>query len=177
MLEIKDVILENVSMKDILDKYNIKVYRNMFCCPFHNDRTPSAKVYDNSFFCFACGKSGDLIQFVRDYFNLSFRDALKKINHDFNLKLDFKRISSDELKRIEKQNKINKLEKRLKEEAYRNKMLQLCNTSRILKKARDDIKAHLHPYNWEEIEQTCALLTEQIELLDLEFERLNVKNH
>ena len=177
MLEIKDIILENVSMQDILDKYNIKIYKNKFCCPFHNDTVPSAKAYDNSFFCFACGKSGDIIQFVRDYFNLSFRDALRKINYDFNLNLDLNKVSSDELKKIEEQNRINKIKKEQKEQAYRNKMLELCNTSRILKKARDDIKAYLHPYNWEEIEETCAILTEQIELLDMEFERLNVKNH
>lgn len=118
---------------------------------------------------------GDLIQFVQDYFNLSFRDALRKINYDFNLNLND--ISTEELRQIKKRFEHDRLKKEQKEQIYRSKMLELCNTSRILKKARDDIKSHLHPYNWEEIEETCAMLTEQIELLDLEFERLNVKNH
>lgn len=120
---------------------------------------------------------GDLIQFVQDYFNLSFKDALRKINYDFNLNLNFKNLSTIEFRKLEEQRKLKKLKKKFQEEAYRNKMLELCNTSRILKKAREDIKAHLHPYNWEEIEETCAILTEQIELLDLKFERLNVKTH
>lgn len=175
MITMKDIILENIDMIDVLTEYNIKVSRSMFCCPFHNDRTPSAKVYDKSYFCFACGKGGDLIQFVQDYFNLSFRDALRKINHDFNLNL--KEISTTELMQIKEHFELDKIKKEQEQQAYRNKMLNLCNTSRILKKARDEIKTHLNPYNWEEIEETCAMLTEQIELLDLEFERLNVKRY
>ena len=57
MNNVKDFILENVTMKDVLDIYNIKLLRNYFCCPFHNDRTPSAKAYKNSFYCFACHKT------------------------------------------------------------------------------------------------------------------------
>ena len=35
-------------MQDIIDKYGIENNRKMFCCPFHNDRHPSAKIYKNS---------------------------------------------------------------------------------------------------------------------------------
>ena len=56
MNNIKDIILENLTMNDILKYYNIKRVRNMFCCPFHNDKTPSAKAYEKTYFCFGCGK-------------------------------------------------------------------------------------------------------------------------
>lgn len=56
MVTIKDAILENIDMIDVLTEYNIKVSKNMFCCPFHNDKTPSAKVNEKTYFCFACGK-------------------------------------------------------------------------------------------------------------------------
>lgn len=52
----KDIILNSITMKKILNEYNIKTVRDMFCCPFHNDKNPSAKMYHNSFYCFACGK-------------------------------------------------------------------------------------------------------------------------
>lgn len=58
MIEIKDMILENLYMIDVLTRYNIKVSKKMFCCPFHNDKTPSAKVYEKTYFCFACGRRG-----------------------------------------------------------------------------------------------------------------------
>ena len=46
-------------------------------CPFHDDRRPSFLVYedDQHFHCFACGAHGDVIDFVRRRFNLSFVDA------------------------------------------------------------------------------------------------------
>lgn len=119
---------------------------------------------------------GDLIQFVQDYFNIGFTEALKKINFDFNLNLDFKKCSSDEFKKIELKLKIHRLKKEQEKQKYRNKMLNLCNNSRILEKTREEIKSQINPYNWEEIEEVCALLSEQIELLDLEFEELNKKN-
>lgn len=43
-------------MKEVLDKYGIKTIRNSFCCPFHNDKTPSAKCYAKTYYCFACGE-------------------------------------------------------------------------------------------------------------------------
>ena len=56
MNTVKDIILNNITMKEILDRYNIQTTRDMFRCPFHNDKNPSAKMYHNSFYCFACGK-------------------------------------------------------------------------------------------------------------------------
>ena len=120
---------------------------------------------------------GDLIQFVQDYFGISFMEALKKINYDLDLNLNFKSISVSKLKKLEQQQRAKKMEQQFKKENYRKKMLYLCNTSRILKKAREDIKSQLNPYNWEEIEEIYTILTEQIELLDWEFEELNVKQY
>ena len=98
----KEFILDNISMLDVLNKYGIKTKRTMFSCPFHGvDKNPSAKAYKNTYFCFSCGQKGDLIQFVEDYFNISFKEAVEKINQDFNLNLtnDYK-ISKKKLKEI-----------------------------------------------------------------------------
>jgi DNA primase len=45
------------------------------------------KVYegDRGCYCFGCGYSADVIGFVKDYFNLSFIETLKKIDVDFGL--------------------------------------------------------------------------------------------
>ncbi len=50
-------------------------------CPFHNEKTPSFYVNParQSFHCFGCGKGGDAISFVRDYENLPFMEAVRKL--------------------------------------------------------------------------------------------------
>jgi len=50
-------------------------------CPFHNEKSPSFYVNParQSFKCFGCGKGGDAITFVRDYENLPFADAVKRL--------------------------------------------------------------------------------------------------
>ncbi len=48
-------------------------------CPFHNEKTPSFTLYpeNGSFYCFGCGKGGDVIQFIRLIENLDYIDAVK----------------------------------------------------------------------------------------------------
>ncbi|MCY4639683.1 MAG: CHC2 zinc finger domain-containing protein [Chloroflexi bacterium] len=50
-------------------------------CPFHEDRTPSFCVYPEteSFHCFGCGASGDVIDFVRRTEDLGFREAALRL--------------------------------------------------------------------------------------------------
>ena len=57
-------------------------------CPFHNEKTPSCKIYRQRFQCFGCGASGDVIDFVARLLNLSPMDAAKRLNADFRLGLD-----------------------------------------------------------------------------------------
>jgi len=47
------------------------------CCPFHDDKTPSFCVTPDKglFYCFGCGKSGDVIQFVQFADGQSFEGA------------------------------------------------------------------------------------------------------
>ncbi len=48
-------------------------------CPFHNERSASFSVNQQRqmYHCFGCGKSGDVISFVMEYENYTFREALK----------------------------------------------------------------------------------------------------
>lgn len=57
-------------------------------CPFHQERTPSMKLYDRRFHCFGCGAHGTVIDFVGGLFSLTPLEAARKINEDFRLRLD-----------------------------------------------------------------------------------------
>lgn len=49
-------------------------------CPFHNEKTPSLKIFpDNRFHCFGCGADGDAIDFIMKLHRLEFIPAVKKI--------------------------------------------------------------------------------------------------
>ena len=50
-------------------------------CPFHNEKTPSFTVYNDtqSFYCFGCGAGGDAIGFIKKIENLDYIDAVKML--------------------------------------------------------------------------------------------------
>lgn len=82
-------VKERISMMEIVTGYGLNVNRSGFCnCPFHNEKTPSMKIYEKGFKCFGCGEGGDMFVFVQKFFNLSsIYEAAKKINQDFGLNI------------------------------------------------------------------------------------------
>ncbi len=51
------------------------------CCPFHNEKTPSFYISPDrgTFYCFGCGKKGDVFSFVEEFEGLDFVEALKML--------------------------------------------------------------------------------------------------
>ena len=64
-------------------------------CPFHEERTPSFSVnpVDKLFYCFGCGKGGDLISFVRETENLDFAGAVEWLGERFRVPLEYEETS------------------------------------------------------------------------------------
>ena len=55
---------------------------NFVClCPFHKEKSPSFNVNPSRqiFRCFGCGKGGDVFAFVKEYENLDFMDAVRRL--------------------------------------------------------------------------------------------------
>ena len=85
-MTIYETIKAAISVKQAAEHYGLKVNRNgMACCPFHNDRHPSLKLNEDYFFCFGCGATGDVIDFVARLFDLSSYEAAQKLAVDFGL--------------------------------------------------------------------------------------------
>lgn len=77
-----------LSMPEVARFYGLEMNRaGMACCPFHDDKSPSLKVYDDHFYYFGCGATGDQTGFVAKLFGLRQIDAAKKISEDFGLRL------------------------------------------------------------------------------------------
>lgn len=51
-------------------------------CPFHDDKHPSFFVYPEQqrFYCFGCGKGGDIFEFVKAIEGCDFKEALGVLN-------------------------------------------------------------------------------------------------
>lgn len=101
MTNYADEIKRGVPATELFPFYGFPVNRGGFCkSPFaSNDKTPSLKVYGGTrgWHDFSSGKGGDVIDFVREYFGLSFMDAQKKINDDFRLGLPIgKKLSREQ---------------------------------------------------------------------------------
>ena len=75
-----------VTPKQAAQVYGLRIQRNGMCrCPFHDDRTPSLKFYDDHYYCFGCQATGDVIDFVARYFDVSSYEAAKKLEEDFSV--------------------------------------------------------------------------------------------
>lgn len=69
--------------------------KNKIRCPFHTEKTASFTLFPNdSYYCFGCGVSGDVISFVRKMFGLSMGEAVVRLNSDFGLMLPIKQKTS-----------------------------------------------------------------------------------
>lgn len=78
----------SLPMPEVARFYGLEMNRaGMACCSFHDDKKPSLKVYDDHFYCFGCGATGDCTGFVAKLFGLRQIDAARKISEDFGLGL------------------------------------------------------------------------------------------
>ena len=58
-----------LSIEKMLKQLGIEVRANgTLCCPFHDDKRPSAKLFqDNRMWCFSCARMYDPVDFVRHF--------------------------------------------------------------------------------------------------------------
>lgn len=103
-------IRKSVNIVDIISDY-IPIEqkgRNYFAiCPFHDDHNPSMSISPEKqiYTCFVCGAHGNVFNFIMDYENVSFYEALKIVANKSNIELNI----DDYNQNIEKRNDNNNL--------------------------------------------------------------------
>lgn len=67
-------------------------------CPFHDDHTPSMVVSPSrqTYHCFVCGASGDVIAFVQHHLNMTFMEALRWCATQAGLEFPTKEMTPEE---------------------------------------------------------------------------------
>lgn len=123
--EVKDLL----SMAEVVRFYGYEPNRaGYICCPFHNEKTASLKLYTRDFHCYGCHIGGDVIDFVGRLFNLDPMAAAKRLNEDFHLGIDLDK--PEDAEQLRQRQKVQEARRRFN--AWRDQMLnQLDRVIRV----------------------------------------------
>ena len=83
-VNIVDVISRSVTLKKAGSRFK-------GLCPFHQEKSPSFHVNPDMgvYKCFGCGKSGDLITFIRETEGLNFIETVETLGQRFNVPIEY----------------------------------------------------------------------------------------
>ena len=85
-INIYESVKNKISLREAAEHYGVVLGKNgMATCPFHLDCCPSLKLNSDFYYCFGCGASGDVIDFVAQLYDLSMPDAAEKLAADFGI--------------------------------------------------------------------------------------------
>ena len=144
---------QNIDLASIIESAGVTLNRNGFgLCPFHDEKTPSFKVFpDNRFKCFGgCGEHGDVIDFVQKFYGLSFQDALKHLGIEQG-ELTPKMKAEIERRKIERQKQESK--KKFRTDLQNTLLTLISATNKAARnfKTIDDLEKYgdiLQPLPW-----------------------------
>lgn len=126
-----ELVKQQLSMSSVVGRYGFETNRSGFInCPFHSEKTASMKIYDKSFYCFGCGKGGDVIKFTSLLFGISAPQAVVKLNNDFLLGLKTKGTYDSSL---EKKYALEKLKREQDLKVFRQEYLSRCDEFKRLR--------------------------------------------
>ena len=81
-------ICEALDLKTVMEDNGVVFNsRGFAACPFHNEKEPSLSVKNGRFKCFGCGASGSVIDFIRQMYNLDFKQAVVRLDSQYHLGL------------------------------------------------------------------------------------------
>ena len=88
-MTIFEAVKTTVAPRMAAEHFGLSVSRNgMVCCPFHDDRHPSMKLYEDHYHCFGCQANGDVIAFTSKLFSITPLEAAQKLAADFGIRED-----------------------------------------------------------------------------------------
>ena len=161
-----DNVRQSVTMKQLATAYGYKIHRSgMICCPFHDDKKPSMKIYDGDkgYYCFVCHNGGSIFNFVMQHDNLEFEPAVRRIAGMFGIPLS---DGKSELSDADRQRiAANKAKREAAEKARKANQERLTEISQELHGLKE-VQAEFEPLGavWSSIQR-------HIDKLELEWEQ------
>ena len=104
-----NLLISRANIVDIIGSHlNLQKKGNDYwaCCPFHNEKTASFSVSETKqfYYCFGCGAKGNVIDFLMEFLNLSYPEAIRNLANTLGMDVPESREESkkyDEFKRLE----------------------------------------------------------------------------
>ena len=146
-------IKQLVTMEEACRRYGFEVGRGGFVrCPFHQgDHTASLKIYSGGggWHCFGCNKGGSVVDFVMELFGVNFKQALLRINADFNLGLSGARATRADHLAVLERRQAEQREKERQEQRFRDTVRRMwwCrDVLELMTPVRDGDEIYIHPF-------------------------------
>ncbi len=100
MEDIKTKILQSIPIENYIGRFVSLKKQGRYLvglCPFHKEKTPSFTVTPEKgiFYCFGCGRGGNLITFVIEKEQVSFKEALEILANYAGIKISFKDLQTE----------------------------------------------------------------------------------
>ncbi len=102
IIKVVRLYLGNVPMKKSGRLWSLKY---LMKCPFHDEKTPSFAIFpnSNSFCCYGCGQSGDIIDLVAHFEGYTKRwDAISKLAEIFEVSIPSGKTNNARTRRRER---------------------------------------------------------------------------
>ncbi len=95
-------VLDTVKVEDVVGDFVSLKRRGanlIGLCPFHNEKTPSFSVSPskNIYKCFGCGRAGNAVQFLMEYENYTFPEAIRHLAQRYGIELEETETSQEAL--------------------------------------------------------------------------------
>lgn len=140
--EIIEQVREASNIADIIGEYvRLKKRGRNFVasCPFHVEKTPSFSVSPDKqmFYCFGCGKGGNVFTFLMEHENMSFIEAVRFLARKAGITIPERKIDSstnEELERLHYAHQValDYFKMVFRSDRYNNKSIKYLRESRHL---------------------------------------------
>ena len=134
-----DDIIEEVRQKndivDVVSQY-VKLTRKgssyFGLCPFHNEKTPSFSVTPGKqmYYCFGCGAGGNVFNFIMEYENYTFGEALKHLADRAGVELPKIEYSREVREKVQERTELLEINKQAAQYFYYQLRRQVVNIMR-----------------------------------------------
>lgn len=115
--EVIEEVRERNDVVDVIGSYvQLKKKGSSYfgLCPFHNEKSPSFSVSPGKqmYYCFGCGKGGNVISFIMEYENFGFVDALKLLAERAGVTLPEAEYSKEDKRKVDEKNLLLEIQKK-----------------------------------------------------------------
>ena len=131
-----DTIKRLASCTELLTAHGIGIDSRGKCrCAFHDDAHASMQVYADGYHCFACGAHGDVIDLARQFYGVSFSDALQILAEMYGIAPE----SNGDWKQKREEQERRRTERQQRIEQARNNYFRQVALFRLCETLRDSL--------------------------------------